>query len=174
MPVIFQRFVNSDNFYYVDTHGVKNYKTRFVFLLALLSMILLVCIFGYITLLFEQDHPEATVKTYADAIWLMMMSSTTIGFGRISPVTFGGQATVMVMFVFGVGIMGGLGALAASKILGFSDTNVKNRELRSQNAQIIERLIHLEKTIAQQDKSINTAKETIEKAMDDNADTKSS
>ncbi|QOL26076.1 two pore domain potassium channel family protein [Thalassotalea sp. LPB0316] len=173
MPIIFQRVTKSMNYYTIDDHGVKNYKTRYVFLLALLAMILLVCFFGYITLQFEQGHPEATVKTYADAIWLMLMSSTTIGFGRISPVTVGGQATVMVMFVFGVGIMGGLGALAASKILGFSDTNVKNRELRSQNAQIIARLIELEKKIAHQDQTVKSAQQTIERAMDDSSNSKS-
>lgn len=173
MPIIFQRMLSSDQFYYVDGHGVKNYKTRFVFFLALLSMILLVCSLGFLTLHFEQSHPDATVKTYADAIWLMLMSSTTIGFGRIGPVTVGGQAMVMIMFIFGVGIMGGLGALAASKILGFSDTNVKNRELRSQNAQIIERLIQLEKKISQQDKTISSTQQSIEKAMDENPDNKS-
>ena len=44
---------------------------------------------------------------------------------------------VTLMFIFGVGIIGGLGALIASKLLGFSDTNVKNRELRKQNAEIL-------------------------------------
>ena len=150
MPIIFQRMIKSDHFYYVDGHGVRNYKTSFVFFLALIAMIALVCIFGVITLVFEQGHPDSNVNNYADAMWLMLMSSTTIGFGDHYPVTLGGRVTVLVMFVFGVGIMGGLGALAASKILGFSDTNVKNRELRSQNAQIIERLIQLEARIEQQ------------------------
>lgn len=41
------------------------------------------------------------------------------------------------MFILGVGILGGMGAVFANKIFGFADTNIKNRELRMQNAQII-------------------------------------
>ena len=46
-----------------------------------------------------------------------------------------------------LGIIGGLGALIASKVMGFSDTNVKNRELRKQNDDIYTKLTELEKLI---------------------------
>ncbi len=67
----------------------------------------------------------------------MVMSSTTIGFGDVYPITFTGRAAVFIMFILGVGILGGMGAVFANKIFGFADTNIKNRELRMQNAQII-------------------------------------
>jgi hypothetical protein len=58
---------------------------------------------------------------------------------------------VFVMFLLGVGILGGVGAVFANKIFGFADTNIKNRELRKQNdnilkqnADIYEKLIKLE------------------------------
>ena len=41
------------------------------------------------------------------------------------------------MFILGIGILGGMGAVFANKIFGFADTNIKNRELRMQNSQII-------------------------------------
>lgn len=40
------------------------------------------------------------------------------------------------MFILGVGILGGVGAVFANKIFGFADTNIKNRELRKQNEEI--------------------------------------
>ena len=65
------------------------------------------------------------------------MSSTTIGFGDVYPITLVGRIAVFVMFILGVGILGGVGAVFANKIFGFADTNIKNRELRKQNAEII-------------------------------------
>ena len=64
------------------------------------------------------------------------MSSTTIGFGDVYPITFIGRAAVFIMFILGVGILGGVGAVFANKIFGFADTNIKNRELRKQNEEI--------------------------------------
>jgi voltage-gated potassium channel len=59
------------------------------------------------------------------------------------PTTTGGYVVVTMMFYTGVGMMGYIGALIASKIMGFSDTNVKNRELSRQNTLILEQLIEL-------------------------------
>lgn len=41
------------------------------------------------------------------------------------------------MFDIGVGIVGFIGAQFASKIVGFADTPVRNRELRQQNEDIL-------------------------------------
>ncbi len=91
---------------------------------------------------------DSPVQSYADALWLMLMSSTTIGFGDVYPITFVGRAAVFIMFILGVGILGGVGAVFANKIFGFADTNIKNRELRKQNEEIIAQntLIHLQLT----------------------------
>jgi voltage-gated potassium channel len=44
---------------------------------------------------------------------------------------------VAAMFYVGVGLVGFIGALIAERMLGFADTNVKNRELRQQNSDIL-------------------------------------
>jgi hypothetical protein len=92
----------------------------------------------------------------------MVMSSTTIGFGDIYPITFIGRVSVFIMFILGIGILGGMGAVFANKIFGFADTNVKNRELRMQNSQIIaqnneisKKLIKMEEQLALLTKSID-------------------
>jgi len=147
MSIIFNTVALKTGFYSVDEFGVVNYKTRFVALLSILLMVSFVLIFGYITYVAEIGQEGATIRNFGDAIWLMIMSSTTIGFGSQYPTTDIGRMMVTLMFVFGVGIIGGLGALIASKVMGFSDTNVKNRELRKQNDDIYTKLTELEKLI---------------------------
>ncbi len=126
-----------DFLYHQDKYGVKNYKTRF---LAIVVMAIIYCIIGVaagVLHYFESANPQANITTYGQAFWVLIMASSTIGFGDFYPTTVGGYSVVTVMFYIGVGMMGYIGALIASKIMGFSDTNVKNRELRHQNAEIL-------------------------------------
>jgi len=75
------------------------------------------------------------------------MSASTIGFGDHFPVTLGGRMVVALMFYLGVGLVGFIGALIAERMLGFADTNVKNRELRQQNKDILAHNKELEKKL---------------------------
>ena len=136
--IILQNAMEKSNLYRVDDFGVKNYNYG---ILALLSFALFAVIniaLGYITFLAEVDAVNSPVQNYADAFWLMLMSSTTIGFGDVYPITLVGRIAVFAMFILGVGILGGAGAIFANKIFGFADTNIKNRELRQQNEEILE------------------------------------
>ena len=157
--IILQNIMERSNLYQVDHFGVKNYN---YVILALLSFTLFAVInisLGYITYLAEINTVNSPVQNYSDAFWLMLMSSTTIGFGDVYPITLIGRVAVFVMFILGVGILGGVGALFANKIFGFADTNVKNRELRKQNEKILQqndkiyqKLSALEVKIAKLDK----------------------
>ena len=136
--VILQSAMEKSNLFKVDEFGVKNYNYA---ILAILSIGLFAFInmgLGYITFIAETAVEGSPVKNYADAFWLMLMSSTTIGFGDVYPITLVGRIAVFVMFILGVGILGGVGAVFANKIFGFADTNIKNRELRQQNEEILE------------------------------------
>ena len=71
--------MEKSNLYRVDDFGVKNYNYG---ILALLSFALFAVInigLGYITFIAEIEAVGSPVKNYADAFWLMVMSSTTIG-----------------------------------------------------------------------------------------------
>lgn len=130
--------MEKSHLYKEDEFGIKNYNYG---ILAILSITLFAVInvgLGYITYIAETGVIGSPVKNYADAFWLMLMSSTTIGFGDVYPITLVGRTAVFVMFILGVGILGGVGAIFANKIFGFADTNIKNRELRKQNEQILE------------------------------------
>lgn len=147
MAIVLKNIAQKSGLYNVDEFGVVNYKTRFITLMSVLLMALFLFSFGYVTYLSELGVEGATIKSYGDAIWLMIMSSTTIGFGDHYPVTLLGRLMVTLMFIFGVGIIGGLGAIVASKLFGFSDTNVKNRELRKQNLEILAQNKQLEEKV---------------------------
>jgi voltage-gated potassium channel len=135
--IILQNAMEKSNLYKVDEFGIKNYNYGILGFFSLAVFSLLNITLGYVTFLAEINAVNSPVQNYADALWLMLMSSTTIGFGDVYPITFMGRAAVFIMFILGVGILGGVGAVFANKIFGFADTNIKNRELRMQNEKII-------------------------------------
>lgn len=135
--IILQSVMEKSQLFKVDEFGIKNYNYGILGSFSLLVFSLLNITLGYITFLAETSVDNSPVQTYVDAFWLMLMSSTTIGFGDVYPITFVGRAAVFIMFILGVGILGGVGAVFANKIFGFADTNIKNRELRLQNEQIM-------------------------------------
>jgi hypothetical protein len=135
--IILQSAMEKSNLYKVDEFGVKNYNYGVLGLLSFLLFATINMSLGYITYLAETSITGSPVNDYADAFWLMLMSSTTIGFGDVYPITLIGRISVFIMFILGVGILGGVGAVFANKIFGFADTNIKNRELRKQNEQIL-------------------------------------
>ncbi len=139
--------MNKNHLYNIDEFGIKNYNYAILGFLSLAVFSFLNIVLGYVTFLAETSVDHSPVKSYVDALWLMMMSSTTIGFGDVYPVTFTGRASVFVMFILGVGILGGAGAVFANKIFGFADTNIKNRELRKQNEEIFAQNIKIYKKL---------------------------
>jgi len=152
--IVVQKAMEKTNLYRVDDFGIKNYNYGFIGIASFLLFLSLNLSLGYITYQAEYGLEGSNIKNYSDAIWLMVMSSTTIGFGDVYPITFIGRASVFIMFILGVGILGAMGAMFINKIFGFADTNIKNRELRMQNAQIItqntaitEKLIQLEEKL---------------------------
>lgn len=134
--IVLQNAMEKSQLYKVDEFGVKNYNFGVLGFLSLALFSVLNITLGYITFLAETSVANSPVQNYVDALWLMLMSSTTIGFGDVYPITFVGRSAVFVMFILGVGILGGVGAVFANRIFGFADTNIKNRELRKQNEEI--------------------------------------
>jgi hypothetical protein len=136
--IVVQKAMEKSKLYHVDEFGIKNYNYGFIGFISFILLLGLNLSLGYVTYQAEFGLKASPVKSYADAIWLMIMSSTTIGFGDIYPITVVGRVSVFIMFILGIGILGGMGAVFVNKIFGFADTNIKNRELRKQNAHIIE------------------------------------
>jgi voltage-gated potassium channel len=133
--------------YNVDEFGVRNYRSTYVLILTLLTLYLVMAGFAVLVLHYESFDPNANIKTFEDAYWALQVSSSTIGYGDFYPVTTGGRAATMVMFYIGVGMMSFIGAQFINRFFGFSNTNVKNRELRKQNKEILDHNKQLERKI---------------------------
>lgn len=142
--LLIQKTMEKTRLYQVDEFGVKNYNYTFIAAISLLVYVFLNISLGYLTYIAELSVADSPVQNYTDAIWLMVMSSTTIGFGDVYPVTLIGRLSVFIMFTLGIGILGGVGAVFVNKVFGFADTNIKNRELRKQNSDIYKKVIALE------------------------------
>lgn len=145
--IVLQKAMEKSHLYKVDEYGVKNYNYGILGCLSLALFTILNILLGYVTFVAEVGVESSPVQNYADAFWLMLMSSTTIGFGDVYPVTIVGRAAVFIMFILGVGILGGVGAVFANKVFGFADTNIKNRELRKQNDEILAQNIKIHKKL---------------------------
>jgi len=145
--IVLQKAMEKSHLYKEDEFGIKNYNYGILGFLSLVLFSILNIVLGYVTFLAETGVLDSPVQNYGDALWLMLMSSTTIGFGDVYPITFVGRAAVFIMFVLGVGILGGVGAVFANKVFGFADTNIKNRELRKQNEEIFAQNIKIHQTL---------------------------
>jgi len=145
--IILQNAMEKSHLYHVDEFGIKNYNYGILGFVSLAVFTILNVVLGYVTFLAETSVLDSPVQTYVDALWLMLMSSTTIGFGDVYPITLVGRAAVFIMFLLGVGILGGVGAVFANKIFGFADTNIKNRELRKQNEEIFAQNIKIHRQL---------------------------
>lgn len=135
------------NTYSIDEFGVKNYNGWFLLLITLVVLYAVIAALSFALLHFEVNAANTNIHNYKDAFWTLQMSASTIGFGDHFPVSLPGRITVAAMFYIGVGMVGFIGAQFIDRFVGFSDTNVKNRELRKQNQQIFDHTKVLEQKI---------------------------
>ena len=133
--------------YKTDQYGIRNYSLLALGAAGVCLLYSVIALFALALLHFEKGALNSNINSYVDAFWTLQMSASTIGFGDYFPVTFGGRMVVALMFYVGVGLVGFIGALIAERMLGFADTNVKNRELRQQNSDILNHNKMLEKKI---------------------------
>jgi voltage-gated potassium channel len=105
-------------------YGPRNIVRSFVknradnALIVVLFMVLLVLEFGsMLVAFFEQQDPNANIKTGGDAVWWAFVSITTVGYGDQYPVTQGGRAMAFFVLATGVGLFGVLSGYLANFFL---------------------------------------------------------
>ncbi|MCR6110933.1 potassium channel family protein [Bacillus sp. A301a_S52] len=82
---------------------------------------------------------EPTINTYTDAIWWAIVTSTTVGYGDISPETVVGRLIAVVLMVFGIGLLGLVTSSVASYFL-----NKVNKEESSTVKYLKDQVEHIE------------------------------
>jgi len=130
-----------------DEFGVKNYNTFYLVVITLIVLYAIIALLSLALVHVELTNVNSNIKTYRDAFWTLQMSASTIGFGDFYPVTIIGRIIVAAMFYIGVGMVSYVGAQFVNKFVSFSDTNVKNRELRRQNKEILKNNKQLEQKV---------------------------
>jgi voltage-gated potassium channel len=76
-------------------------------LYVLLLMGMLVLEFGALAVLrWEKVNPEANIKTASDAVWYVMVTISTVGYGDRYPTTDAGRIMGALVILIGVGIFG--------------------------------------------------------------------
>lgn len=125
--------------------GTKVDVTKNSYILTFLTILtaVVICVGSPLLYHFELGQEGANIKGYGDALWLSLMSITTIGFGDHYPVsTEGRMVTGFIAFVGAtlyctlVGYIGGM-------VIAHTQRETRNEELKEQNSRIEE----LSKTI---------------------------
>ncbi len=87
-------------------------------LLMLLFVGILVLEFGSLLLLdLEADVPDANITTASDALWYVIVTMATVGYGDQYPITNPGRVVGTVIIIVGVGIFGTLTGYLANLFL---------------------------------------------------------
>lgn len=87
-------------------------------LLTILLIAFLVFEFGGMAILYvEGSDPEANIKTTSDALWWIMATVTTVGYGDTYPVTNAGRIVGVLVMITGIGLFGTLTGFLANAFL---------------------------------------------------------
>jgi Ion transport protein len=142
-------------------HGIKTIGRTLIkdragsALLTLLLMGILVLEFGSLGILhIEQYAPGANITSASDALWYVIVTISTVGYGDRFPVTNSGRLLGTLIIVIGVGIFGTFTGylanlfLAPSKKPDTTDASTPGAEARS-------RVDHLRDLIAEQQAEVD-------------------
>ena len=87
-------------------------------LLLVLFIALLVLEFGSLAMLWaERSAPNALITTADDAIWYLIVTMSTVGYGDLYPVTQTGRTIGTIIIIVGVGVFGTLTGFLATLFL---------------------------------------------------------
>ena len=128
-------------------------------LLMLLFIGIMVLEFGSLALLrLEADAPEANITSASDALWYIIVTMSTVGYGDEYPITNPGRAVGVVIIIVGVGIFGTLTGYLANLFL----TPAKQEPQGAPDVR--QQVAALKDLVAQQQAAITELEETIDRS----------
>jgi len=73
------------------------------------------------------------IQHVGDAFWWSIVTTTTVGYGDISPVTTGGRVIAAILMITGIGLLGALTANLANHWTEYFESNSENPKDRIKN-----------------------------------------
>ena len=109
----------------------------------ILVAIALVIVSGaFLTMMAERQDPSSSIDSFGTALWWAIVTSTTVGYGDVSPVTPGGRGVAVVLMLAGIALLSIVTANIASLFVE-SDLEDQNDELREQLDEVNKKLDRL-------------------------------
>jgi voltage-gated potassium channel len=83
---------------------IKDNRAQMAIYIIVVLVVIVLQIGGVWVLVFENNNPDANIKTGGDALWWAFVTITTVGYGDRYPITTGGRLIGIALMVCGVGI----------------------------------------------------------------------
>ena len=136
------------------------YKKVRIYTLYGLLFIAFLGFLDYILLIFEKDAASSSIHSYGDALWYMLVTLTSVGYGDIVPVTIPGRAIgyffiLSSLFILGVlisSISSNIIKMIEEKKLGYRGTNFTNHIIcigwNDFSRMVIDEVLHASRKVA--------------------------
>lgn len=151
----------------LNDYGIKNISHSLLkdragsALYSLLLIAILVLEFGSLEMLrLEENVPGANITSASDALWYIIVTMSTVGYGDAYPITNSGRIMGTIIIVIGVGIFGTLTGYLANLFLGPASTPEDDGTPASQ---IARQLAELKELSARQESAIATLEQLIDR-----------
>jgi voltage-gated potassium channel len=99
----------------------------------------------------EGQRPDATIRSWGDALWLSLTTMTTVGYGDHVPVTSAGRLVAAAVMVAGVAVIGAVAAvvaLAVARTVAREEEQALEAETERLEQRLEERLARIEAQLA--------------------------
>lgn len=117
-----------------------------------------------------ENGVNSNVNSIFDGIWWAVVTLTTIGYGDVYPITFGGRILAIILALIGIGLValptgiltsGFIRALRSEKKISQLADNIEEEE--KEQDEILERVKEIENTIKKTEKKSDTTPKIFEK-----------
>ncbi|MBU4174007.1 MAG: NAD-binding protein [Actinobacteria bacterium] len=99
------------------------FQKKAVYFSLIVGLLLIIFLGSLVVLVFER-RADSTVENYGDALWMMLVTLATVGFGDVVPITTGGRVATVVSMVMGIGL---LSAFITTKAASMAENMRKKR-----------------------------------------------
>lgn len=124
-------------------------KTNFSYLL--ITFFILICV-GSVAMLVMESSPADEINTPMDALWYVIATISTVGYGDITPESFGGKVIGIFLMLVGAGFFSLLTAYLASVFM---------EEVEEEEDEIKNKIISMEKSVDEMKSEIKELKELL-------------